>query len=412
MQGAIKMNNKKNISNIEKKGIVLVTALFTMMILGILMVAVSLRMQKESQGTQAQRDTTICLYTAEAGLEACVDMLRTSPAWRTGFLNEPLQDIDGNNIGFYTVTFGPDNTTTMPPWVIIPVQAIGQLAAGDTAFQRTINADIITANPAQFFAFIDDKAVISNGANITGGSLYARELEFNINPLFGDLIISEPTFYIQGYGYTVNDPNPSSSPNVIFNERPRELPYPVAFPGVNAGYYKQIAQSGGRYYDGDRTFDDGIALGVDENGVIFVDGNVFIKGDVKAPVAVVATGNIHITGDITWLLDESDNPIGKLGLFATGDIIIPVDAPDDISIRAQIITNGIFKTEGEKGSKNNFIFDGSMSVQGKTGSLAVDLTTYGNRRYNYDQALTQAPAIPFTTFVANIHSWQEAQQEG
>jgi hypothetical protein len=402
------MKTIKNMKNKGHAGIVLATALFAMVMLGILITAVSLRMNLETRGTDAQRDTTISMHIAEAGIEDCLDQLRRNPALLAGpvFVNQPLLDIDGNTAGFYTVNITSRDIASMQPWVIVSISSTGNLVAGDTSFQRTINADIITANPADFFAFVDDRAVISNGAVITNGSLYAREIEFNINPLFGDLIINQPTFFVAGYGYNVNDPDPVNPPNVIFNQLPQAMQSPVAFPAINEAYYQVLAAQGGRALSGNQTF-NGLALGGGENGIIYVDGDVYIQGIVNDPIAVVATGNIHITGDITWQLDANGDPVGKLGLFAKGDVIIEDTAPPNINIRAQIITEGVFKTEGFRSSKDNLRFDGSMAVKGAAGQTAVDLTVYAQRQYNYDQSLVVAPLIPASPNVANIISWQE-----
>lgn len=406
------MKVNSNTYNVASKGIVMPSVLFIMLLLGTLLAVAFLRLDGELEGVMAQSRSTRCLFIAEAGLERTISILRTTPNWRDGFANELFEDISGNTAGYYTVGFVSE--TAEPPWTRIFVTSTGMLAAGDFEYSRTIQAEILTANPAEFFAFTTDKAKITNMADIQTGKLYARELEFSISLLSpNDLTISQPTYYLEGPPTEVDPNGVGTSPDIVFTMAPTELDNPVAFPGLDTDYYKQLAdpdQGGnGRYYSGDETF-DGISLEEGENGVIFVDGDARIQGEIEDPVVVVASGNIYITGDITWTEDGGGNPVGKLGLFAKDDIYIAEEAPADINIRAQLIADGgIFETKGITGAKNTLNFTGSMAIRGGKDKEygAVDLSVYGIRTYNYDPTLMQFPALPYVTYIAHLDSWKE-----
>lgn len=395
-------------SGIESRGIAMIAVLFVMLFLGALLSVAFLRLEGEFEGTIGQSASTTNLFVAEAGLERTISILRTNPGWRDGFSSpEPLKDMDDNTIGYYTVVFGSE--TSEPPWTRVFVTATGMLNPEATTCRRTIQAEILTANPAEFFAFTTDKAKISNMADIQTGKLYARELEFSVclvSP--NDLVIKSPTYYLEGPPTEIDPNGDGTSPDIVFTVTPAKLNNPVAFPSLDVDYYKQLAMDGGSYYPGNAIFDDGVSLGAGENGVIFAEGDVYIKGEIEDPVAVVAKNNIYITGDITWTEDSDGNPVGKLGLFAKDDIYVAEDAPADLDIRAQLIADGgIFEAKGITGAKNTLKFRGSMAVRGGKGKEygAVDLSVYGIRTYNYDASVKSG--IPYVTYIVHLDSWKE-----
>ena len=398
----------KKYDNTGSKGVIMIGVLFVLLFLGILLTITYLRLDSEFAGTIAQSKSTRSLFIAEAGIERAVSILRTNPGWRAGFAGEPLIDAAGAAAGFYTVTFVSEVYNT--PWRTLEITSIGRLAAGDPDCQRTIYAKINVANPAEFFAFTTDKTVVSNGATIQNGSLYAREIEFYACPAYlNNLVITQPTYYTTNY--TQKDPNGAgNAPDIDIVTIPTRLDKPVGFPSLDADNYKRLAKdNGGRYYPNNKTFDNGIDLEDGENGVIFVEGDIYIKGEIADPVTVVATGNIYITGDITWTENGEGDPVGKLGLFSKKDIYIAESAPENLSVRGLLISEGIFEALGTKGSKGILDFDGSMVIKGDKGKPygAVDLSVYGVRNYNYDSSLLQFPALPFVTYIANLDSWKE-----
>ncbi|MFC1808421.1 hypothetical protein ACFL0T_08690 [Candidatus Omnitrophota bacterium] len=398
----------------SSEGYVLTISLIMVVFFAILFTALFMQVGAEIGGTETEMLTNRTLFIAESGIEHSLSMLRMSPNWREGFTQEPLLNIEKTEtIGFYSVEF--DEDVDESPWTRVPATATGVLTTDGESVITKIRADILTANPAEFFIFTTDKCTINNLAQIQNGSIYAKELVFAVNTAFPeDLIIDTPTFYLQGFDYTIEDPNGSgTSPDVVIDEVPSETG-PVAFPSLNLDRYRELADpalgGNGRYFEADAVFDSGIAREPGENGVIFAEGDVYIKGEIQDPITVVAAGDIYITGSITWR-EEDSNPVGKLGLFAKDDIFISEEAPDSISIRAQLIADGgQFESLGERGSKlGGLEFIGSMAIRGGKDAEygAIDLYVYAPRIYRYDPELLNSPSLPYVTYIANLDSWDE-----
>ena len=311
-------------------GIVLASLLVIMAFLTILMSAVFSMLASEEQTTAAHSRSTICFFAADAGIDRTISILRASPNWNSGFTEEPLKDTDDNIIGYYTVTV--DKRVDEAPWVRVTVTSTGMLPSKEARYRRSIEAQILVANPAQFFAFTPDKFFISDGADIKS-NVFAYELELSLNPALGKgITIGSSSQEANAYyvdKITENDYNGAAAPNiVIYGDKIKSGP--VAFPAIDVDYYRDISKSGGSYHSAGVTFSDGIDdedLGEDGNGLIFAEKEVYIEGEISVPVTIVSAADIYITGNITWAEDADGNPTGKLGLFAKNDIYIHKDAP-------------------------------------------------------------------------------------
>lgn len=66
----------------------------------------------------------------------------------------------------------------------------------------------------------------------------------------------------------------------------------VAFPTVDFSYYQAIAQANGQYFSGNKTYNSGTLPGTPSGGVIFVNGNIDIRGTQSSTACIIATGNI------------------------------------------------------------------------------------------------------------------------
>lgn len=73
------------------------------------------------------------------------------------------------------------------------------------------------------------------------------------------------------------------------------------------------------------------------SGIIYVEGDVLVSGIVDGHVTIVATGNIILDHEVqyeehpkTQIANTPNAPIDMLGLFATGNIIIPNSYPNTL----------------------------------------------------------------------------------
>lgn len=149
-------------------------------------------------------------------------------------------------------------------------------------------------------------------------------------------------------------------------------------------------------------------LDIPQDGVIFVENDVWVKGNVDSKrVTIVAdnpnvggdAANIYIgpdsTGNIRYASYECSN---KIGLVAQKDILITKDAPDDFIVDAAVIAQ-----TGMVGISQNFT-SGSRTItfNGAVASFLEPFFMHGGngyavRLFNYDNSLLYCPPPDFPT---------------
>jgi len=388
-----------------KKSFILLASVFLMIFLGIFIGISLLRSQMQMRLVQDRINFLYAFYAAETGLELSLAELRRDIGWRAGFTNQSLTSSQGNTLGYYDVAVGDvdgdgvDDSYTQGSWIIVPLIGTGRNA--NRRITRQISAEAITQSPTFFFIFTLGDLRIGKGADI-GSSVLARDIGFE--PGQGTITVNGDVIYLRNLtGY---DPqNPQATPNITIQGDVYKG-QPITFVGVDLQRYKTLAQSGGRYIQGDFTITGDISLqnlGT-SNGLVYVEGDVYIEGDVKGSTLIVASGNIIITGNI-----EYKNSGIQIGLFAGNDVIIANQAPDSLTVEGFLLADGgTVKAEGRKGSKDTLDFHGAISVRGREGERTViDLNAYRHRNYTYDQRLYNNPQIPFMAYIADLRRWQE-----
>lgn len=392
----------------KKKGVALISVIFVMVFLGILLVIALVRAEGELRATIAQRQTTIALNAADAGLERAISKFRTDIHWNAGYGvpadevdPEPLTDTSGNIIGYYRVEVGEADQGA---WVTTPVTVTGFDASME--YKKIIKADIIIHDLARFFAFTIGDLTISSGANIDG-SLFANRIKFLMpdDPAAPGIIINpqESVLYVD----TIEG---DSHPKVIIPKPEQSEPLP--FPSLDIDYYKALARANGQYSSSNLYLTAGTISedgNYGNNGVKFARRDVYIKGNVVDPVTVVAGRHIYITGNITYGDDGDENNPGKLGLFARGNIYIHSSAPDYLDIRGLLISDsstGVFKTLAGSATKDTLNFTGTIAIRGIANN-SIHLVAYYNRNYHYDKELREPPPLPYVTYVVTLENRTE-----
>ena len=174
-------------------------------------------------------------------------------------------------------------------------------------------------------------------------------------------------------------------------------------------------------------------LNPDFKGVIFVDGDVAVSGNVRGRVTVAATGDIIIADDIRYTINPALGTCDDLlGLVAGGDIVVAYtpmnspwrrasnqayfaydDSPKGVYIDGFILTLNTFTVEDyDRGPDNETECDGSRSGRGclfLTGGIIQKtrgpvgqqagknaLTGYV-KRYSYDKCGATEPPPYFPT---------------
>ncbi len=195
--------------------------------------------------------------------------------------------------------------------------------------KAALHSYVRVVNVSDYFAAVSDVLTISHGADISGGKIYAPKLVFQWND--GN---STPTRVGSAAFYDTCDPplagDKSWPGNVkqdvqILNtpkNAPVQLTAPLFFPQLSdqdmaryrilAGPHTVQNTFSGEIYppgysdfttnEAGDTYNDsgGNSLHTTENTqhVYFFDGDIYLQGRVHGQVLFVATGDIHITGDL------------------------------------------------------------------------------------------------------------------
>jgi len=362
-----------------------------------------LRSNIQLREIEIRRASLYAFYAAESALERAVFELRKNREWRDGFGDEnnpvSLTLADATVVGYYWIDAdGADDTPGTPDDEIRDGGAFGTwpqtlwiTAHGQDATRRItriIRARIATQSPAEYFVSTPRDLAITGGANITDSDLLGKNVVFQ--PTSPINITGGKVYYIFNID-NEDDANVhvDADKDGVEEEVPDDIQQvpPITFPSLDLSWYKNLfdSDSDGNpdlpgYHSGNFTITGTInRTNFDNyNGLIFVDGDVHISGNVTESMHIIASGNIYIEGDIIC------SGTAQIGLSAKKDVIIPYSAGNpDITIEAYIFADGgRFIAEKGTSPKGALTFKGAITVRGKEGaSTSVDLNIYPHRNY-------------------------------
>jgi hypothetical protein len=412
---------------LNKKGFLLAASVFLMVFLATLLGASMMRVQIQSRLAETQQASLNAFSCAEAGIEAGLRELRgnlnADPNRNPNANADVFSGPDFNNVnlaqGSYTVTAAVG--TPLPgnrPTVALTSTGTSLIGITGRNLNRTLDVTVLVENPASFFtSTLEGDITLVGGTNING-DLMARNITYNAA---GSPIVINGNVSYTGTETVNGNPN-----NIIINKTPngtRTQRAPIVYVSLDVPRYQTLATTaGGRAITENFTHNGNINrtdLSADPNtplaqGLVYVEGDVFISGTVTQSMLIVATGNINITGDITYQLDTSVNPprFPQLGLFAKKNVYIAAGAPDNLEVNAFIFADGeVFEAQPANNNKGTLTFNGAIAVKGNpAGGNTINLAgagRYQQRNLTYDTSLASNLSIPFMTFFANIVDWQE-----
>lgn len=403
-----------------------------MMFLGIFFSISLYRSHLQLRSIDSKRASLYAFYAAEAGIDNAVFELRSDLNWplvppdptgrRIGFTNQPLIWQEGTpqqqTVGIYSVSVTPGAVFNNIPTVW--VESTGQNLEGPPTVTRRIRARVAVQNPANFFTSTVGGLVFASGAVVgtpaNPANILARDIRFNVNSAIpvGDphrrITVNGDVEYIRNLsGY----PDPDG--DVIINGEVRKRA-PITFVGVDLIRFRTLAQNGGRYVSANDPPTDFVISGnidwgnlATGNGIVFVEGNVRIQGNVAQSIHIIAAGNIYIDGDIACVPASGIQP--QIGLSAAGDVVIPASGPNNMNIDAMVIADGgLFEAEYAGLPKGQLNFEGVIAVRGGATDTGVSLNVFNARNLVYDAALNNSPTIPFMSSLVNIIQWQDIDQ--
>lgn len=401
---------KEQFKNLNQEGFVLVGSIFLVAFLGILIATAFLRSNIQLKESDLRIASQESFYAAESGIEAALRSIRQNPGWQGGSqtLNVTINSA-AVSIGSYTVTTKDGELSQNLPTVWVRSEgssATSTLMGG--IVKRVIIAQIAVFSPTQFFASTLGDLTIGSGSNYDDDIL-ARDVNFKIFAANNPIGIN-----VDGIVYYMRDLNGESDPNVTIGGS--EAAPPFTFPGVNLSDFRTLADSAGVVLPDATPLSGNIdpaALGA-SNGLIYVEGDLFISGSFSSAVTIVAEGDIYIDGDI---VRSGAQATSQLALLAAQDVIISATAGDTLQVEAFIMadgqdrpgdsSDGVFKTAANPATRTQLILTGAISVRGGGSGSAIELNAYSNRTYTYNTQLTNG-LLNLLPNIANILQWREA----
>lgn len=389
---------------LNKRGFILPASIFLVLFLTIILSLSFFRSNIELGLADRRRASALAFYAAETGIERSIFMLRQSGTWREGFIEQALHwpEPNGELVATYSVQVEDGPLFQNSPTVWLRSEGYDF----EHVTPRVIFARVLVEDPARFFMSTLGDLTIGSGANISGNIL-GRDIIFEVNHSLSEeerrITLEKDVDYLRNFILKGEDRDYVSIAGEI------NLVNPIIFVGVDLNYYTGLAQQAGRYIDGDFTYpatgDNTINRENLEttNGLVVATGDIHISGRLAESVLFVAGGNIYIDSDITC------ENAAQIGLFSSRDIIIPEDAPNNLTFEhALLIAEGNLVAEGERGSKAELIFNGAAAIRGREGErTVVDLNVYNTRNYEYNEELLTNRTIPFVPFIAALLHWQE-----
>lgn len=156
------------------------------------------------------------------------------------------------------------------------------------------------------------------------------------------------------------------------------------------------------------------------NGLVYVKGDIDLKGTLDGSVSVVATNNIYIVDNLVYeMSDANGKPLpgcdDVLGLISLKNIVVADNTPNqnDVVIDAAMLTLGSSFTVENYWSgppRGDLTIWGSLSqkVRGPVGTFGGGTYTGYKKDYHYDNRFTDTPPPYYpVTGQYSVLSWKE-----
>ncbi|MBP7217246.1 MAG: hypothetical protein KBA46_08205 [Candidatus Omnitrophica bacterium] len=389
----------------NKKGFILLAAVFLVLFLGIFLSLALFRADLQMALMNTRQASSQAFYAAEAGVNRAINELRSDAHWPNtpdgiGFANVKL-DVTRNSmtpedIGFFSVRVTDPQDGTR--WIFSTGQDIKREVT------RVLNVTIAMINPGNFFISSLSNLTIGSGATING-DLYSRDVIFDVNQFLPE---SQRKITVNANVSYTRSVIGVDNPDVLLQNEPIKT-NPITYTGLDSNRYESLARSNGRFIEGNFNYAGDLSKEALQanNGVVYATGDIHISGDILESVHIVAKGNIYIDGQL--VARPTGDEVPQLGLSAGNDVIIPSSAPNDLTIEAFVFADGgVLKAEHAAAQKGTLTIKGSISVRGnETVNTAVNLNAYGNRIYDFNSAFANNMQIPFMHSFVSILNWQE-----
>ncbi len=418
--------------------IVLVLSLFLSIIGYVTVVSVV----SDARGSAGYLQSKQAFWLAESGIELTQRWLRYQDPPPSGTAEFVQYDQVAAGAGTYTVTVDPDDANTTTYLKVYTIRSVGDV----NGVQRTIEVEV-EATTFNYYAYLtgDEGGTIwFNSGDVIEGPIHSNDqISITQDPVFMGKVTSSANSFNEGDPY-----------NPDFQEGYQLGVPPIIFPtqqDVVNNYWASndeppvlsIDATGSKHAelefnpDGTLTYsvwhrnwwgqtiydiENAVANVVDLNGLIWVDGDVRVKGTLNGEVTLVSSDNMLITDDIRYACsDANGRPTAGcddlLGLISFRNIIVRDNTAnrDDVVINAALLTlDESFTVENYSSgdARGDLTIWGSLSqkVRGPVGTFSWwggDRTGY-EKDYHYDARLADVPP-PYFPSTGQYHFtyWKE-----
>ncbi|MCM8832563.1 MAG: hypothetical protein NC816_01370 [Candidatus Omnitrophica bacterium] len=398
-----------------KKGFSLILSLITFAIIEIIIVSIFGIVENEARMTIRKADSTILFYAAEAGIEQAKCYVKEIPGWLENGGTNP--SIVNSQFGSATVTVTVSDNSDSDGFYTITSRATWQ----NSPLTRSISIKAkppVRSSMSQFMFFIDAAHLnIGTGAEVWGKVHSNRNINiFGGGAIFHDEVTAHnKIIFYEG----------ANRSNTIFEKGYQEDVPQIPMPEITSlNELRQYAIQDNFYFQrpisiellptGQVKINNSAPLSLPQNGVIFCERDIDIKGTLNGLLTVVSMGTINIIGNLIYLDPNLPPPDGGdlLGLIANNHIYIPQSAPYNLEINAALFAR--------QGKAYCFLGDrrGTLIIKGSlaTSQLSYFSSTSGHgysiRKYYFDERFrTYAPPhfVHFETYY--FKDWKDMGEQ-
>lgn len=284
------------------------------------------------RNTQDRLDSLQAYYVAESGIEAALAELNTDV------------DPDGDGLGAITGLVAGNTFEVSTTWM--DADTVRLVSAGTSGpFSRQIETVARKEVPPCFkYAIITEETLDFRGnVGVAGGDVHTNH----------DFLLKGGAADVDGSLSAVGKIDGKTG-GVTGDVIPGAAYVPIA--DINLDAFRQEAIDNGTYYKGTQTWTnadkkllkdilapDPIGTGV--KGVVFVDGDLHISGNVEGTGFVVVSGNLKIGGNVT---------------FGTADTSVVFMSQGDMNISGNPDLQGLFYTKSSVQLRGNVGVAGAL----------------------------------------------------
>jgi len=284
-----------------KEGIALILAIFFVLVVSMLLMAILLLTNQEINATQLQLDSNKAFYFAEAGVEYGLAQV----------INEKsIEEINNSGETLFAI-FSDSNIKTLN----LEAKKGESPSSSDYIFTcevRYNKARRKVRKEVELYTGVWSKAMGSNGDTNFGEIHSGAKIEINGDIYANGYIECNSTsnITINGMAYYAGDPQKAPKdllPGAISSP-------PLSFPSTNFNYYYSIANY---IYSSEGDFVNALqSSNPPKSGVVYITGDLHIKNLENLSITgltIVVEGDIHINNQEDMTIDGGSNMVALIG---------------------------------------------------------------------------------------------------